>query len=95
VLCRPILLSVFMQAQHPSRVSLLREELRVQLGRLDGPKGTAGAQGRALGGSAVNDIIHGARAVSQRRVTGQEAMRSHTVRHTCMVSKVREVCGDY
>ena len=42
----------------------------------------------------MDNIIHGARAVSQRRVTGQEAMRGHTVRHTCMFSKAREVCGD-
>jgi hypothetical protein len=48
LLCRPILLSVFMQAQNPSSVPLPRQKLRVQLGRLEGPQGPAGAQGRAL-----------------------------------------------
>jgi hypothetical protein len=48
LLCRPILLSVFMQAQNPSSVPVLRQELRVQLGGLDGSKGPARAQGRAL-----------------------------------------------
>jgi hypothetical protein len=43
LLCRPILLAVFMQAQHPSSVPSLSKELRVQLGRLDNSQGTSGA----------------------------------------------------
>jgi hypothetical protein len=82
LLCRPILLSAFTQAQNPSRGPVLCQELRMQPGRREGPKGRAGAYGRALCGSAGDDIIHGARAVSQRRVAGQEAMRDHTVTHT-------------
>ena len=92
LLCRPILLSDFTQAQNPSRGPVLRQALRMQLGRLDGPKGPARAQGKALCGGAVDDIIHGARAVSQRRVAGQEAMRGHTVTHKSRVSKAREGC---
>jgi hypothetical protein len=81
LLCRPILLPVFLQAQNPSSVPLPRQEIGMQLGGLDGAKGPAGAQGIRLGGRAMNDIIHSASAVSQRRVTGQEAMRGYTVRH--------------
>ena len=93
LLCRPILLSVFMQAQNPSSVPMLRQALRVQPDRLEGPKGMAGAQGRALCGGAVDDIIHGARAVSPRRGAGQEAIRGHTVTHKYMFSKARAGCG--
>jgi hypothetical protein len=94
LLCRPILLSEFMHAQNPSHVSLLRQELGVQLGGLDGPKGTARAQGIALWGCTVDDIIHGARAVPQRRVASQEAVRGHTGTHKYTLSKVREMCED-
>jgi hypothetical protein len=42
----------------------------------------------------VDDIIHGARAVPQRRVAGQEAVWGHTVTHRARLSKAREGCGD-
>lgn len=94
LLCRPILLSACMQAQHPSSVPVLRQELCVQLGGLDSPKGPARVQGRAPCRGAVDDIRHGARAVSQSRGAGQEAVRGHTGTHTCRLSKAREVYGD-
>jgi len=95
LLCRPILLAVFMYTRNPSSVPLLCQVLRVQPGGLDGPKGPAGAQGRGLCRGAVDDIIHSARAVPQRRGAGQETVRYDTVTHRYTLSKAREVCGDY
>lgn len=94
LLCRPILLAVFLHAQNPSSVPVLRQELGVQLGGLKGPTGTAGAQGIGLWGRAMDDIIHSARAVPPRRVAGQKAVGGHTVTHRDMLSKAREGCGN-
>ena len=42
----------------------------------------------------MDDIIHGARAVPQRRGAGQKAVWGPTVTHRDTLSKAREVCGD-
>jgi hypothetical protein len=42
----------------------------------------------------VDDIIHGARVVPQRRVAGQKAVWGPTVTHRDTLSKAREVCDD-